>query len=239
MTDTETKPLDFTGEFFMPGKSGRRIEEDHLERYHFASKFVVGRTVLDIACGAGYAAPILVQAGAISYDGVDLNAQLINYDNQTYGANNIRYTIGNICTFDNGRQYDLITCFETIEHVPDYRSALQNLFRLLQPGGKLLISSPNRPITSPQAHTLNAKPSNAFHVQEFLPDELIRALQAVGFTVSPDDLYGQRQRTVHHFWLTRKITRLLKGNPDKITSASVQRVTSLTPRYFILIATKV
>ena len=45
--------LNFTGEYFIPGKSGERIEADHLERYRFACKYAKGKSVLDIACGVG------------------------------------------------------------------------------------------------------------------------------------------------------------------------------------------
>jgi hypothetical protein len=50
----EIAELVFTGEYFIPGKSGERIEADHLERYRFACRFAKGKSVLDLACGAGY-----------------------------------------------------------------------------------------------------------------------------------------------------------------------------------------
>jgi SAM-dependent methyltransferase len=235
---SEKATLEFTGEFFVPGKSGERIEADHTERYRFASTYAANRSVLDIACGAGYSAPLFIRAGAARYAGVDLNEKLIAYATETYGAENVRFAVGNICTFGSGASYDLIACFETIEHVSDYRAALQNLFVLLKPGGTLLISSPNRPVTSPKAKSLGDKPSNEFHVQEFIPSELISALQAAGFAVSPEGVYGQRPRRLHTSWLMRKIARLIRGNPDKTASAAVARVTELVPRYFIIVAKK-
>lgn len=233
----EHKPA-FTGEFFVPGQSGARIEADHMERYRFACGFAGGASVLDIACGAGYAAPMFISAGAVGYHGVDLNRDLVAYDNERYGGENVRYFCGDIRSFSEGRKYDLITCFETIEHVADYEAALNNLFQLLKPGGKLLISSPNRPVTSPAAQSLKDQPSNRFHVQEFLPDELTAALRAAGFAVAEGELYGQRQRHHYRSRVLRKLSRLIFGNPDKKRSAVVERVTNLTPRYFVLIAHK-
>ena len=55
----------FTGEYFVPGASGERIEADHMERYRFASRYAGEKAVLDIACGTGYAAPLFIEAGAI------------------------------------------------------------------------------------------------------------------------------------------------------------------------------
>ncbi len=161
--------LNFTGEYFIPGKSGDRIEADHLERYRFACKYAKGKSVLDIACGVGYSGPKFIEAGAVNYDGVDINENLIEYAKNNYSSESINYLVGDICKFSNNKMYDLITCYETIEHVKNYEDAIKNLHSLLKPGGLLLISSPNRTVTSPNALTLNDKPSNEFHTQEFIP----------------------------------------------------------------------
>ena len=52
----------FSGERFVPGNSGKRIAADHYERYRFACSYVKKKRVLDIACGSGYAATMLLDA---------------------------------------------------------------------------------------------------------------------------------------------------------------------------------
>lgn len=231
--------IEFTGEFFVPGKSGERIEADHMERYKFACSYAKGQSVLDIACGAGYAAPILIEAGARNYNGVDLNADLVKHASATYGSPEIHYTQGNICTFASSTKFDLITCFETIEHVPEFRPAIANLITLMRSGGVLLISSPNRPISSSKAKTLSDKPSNKFHTQEFTPAELLTELRSAGFVVDENNIFGQRQRPTYATTLQRKIARLLRGNPDKRTSPAVEPLKDrMAPRYFIVVARK-
>lgn len=231
--------IEFTGEFFVPGKSGERIEADHMERYKFACAYAKGQSVLDIACGAGYAAPLLMEAGAKNYNGVDLNPDLARHAAATYGSPEIHYTQGNICTFASSVQFDLITCFETIEHVPEFRPAISNLYTLVRSGGMLLISSPNRPISSPKARSLSDKPSNKFHTQEFTPAELLAELRSAGFVVDEKDVFGQRQRPTYTTTLQRKIARLFRGNPDKRTSPAVEPLRSgMSPRYFVVLARK-
>ncbi|MDZ7625500.1 MAG: class I SAM-dependent methyltransferase [Ignavibacteriaceae bacterium] len=78
--------LNFTGEYFIPGKSGERIEADHLERYHFACRYAKGKAVLDIACGVGYSDAMFIEAGAVSYDGVDINEKIIQYAKNNYSS---------------------------------------------------------------------------------------------------------------------------------------------------------
>jgi cyclopropane fatty-acyl-phospholipid synthase-like methyltransferase len=232
---TSDADLNFTGEFFVPEKSGERIEADHMERYYFACKYARGKNVLDIACGLGYAAPLFIRAGANSYEGVDLKDELIQHAERRYASTHASFYIGDIRTFDNGRKYDLITCFETIEHVRDYKIALANLFVLLVPGGSLFISSPNRPLTSPYARYLTDKPANEFHTQEFTPDELLRELSLVGFVEK--NLYGQRQRRVYRSRFIRKIAKIAFGDPDEKASATVTLMRKV-PRYFIVHASK-
>jgi len=238
MNDTEIS-IDFTGEFFVPGKSGERIEADHMERYRFACKFAQDKSILDIACGIGYSAPLFIKSGAVSYDGVDLNERLIKYANRTYGSDCINFFVGDICTYYNGKTYDMITCFETIEHVENYESALRNLYNLLNPDGVLFISSPNRPITSPRASSLYDKPANKFHKQEFTIEELLSSLRNSKFVTSRDDVYGQRQRRrVYPNKFIRKIVQFVFGDPNIKASPVITPVRDEVPKYFIIVAKK-
>ncbi len=232
------KDIEFTGEYFVPGKSGERIEADHIERYKFASRNVTGKTVLDVACGIGYAAPILIEAGAVRYEGVDLNQELFEYAIYRYGSELISFYVGDMCTFNPGKTYDVITCFEAIEHVENYQSAISNLYRLLKPGGTLMISSPNRLITSPGSMTISDKPSNKFHMQEFTPAELLNDLRTHGFITNEANVFGQRQRRLWSNRFVRKIVCAIYGDPDFKSSPEVAQVKNKTPRYFIIVATK-
>lgn len=234
--DNHTDELDFTGEFFIPGKAGNRIEADHFARYSFATNYAKGKSVLDIACGVGFAAPILIQAGASSYEGSDIQKNLVEYANKKYGKHGAEFFVSDITSLGISEKYDLITCFETIEHVRNYKSAISNLYKALKKGGILLISSPNRLITSPRCQHLSDKPSNEFHSQEFLPEELMIELKEAGFSTDRSRLYGQRQRP--HF-SNRLMHKLVKTfNPDLRASAEVTKIVWMEPRYFIVCATK-
>lgn len=237
MSDQQTPP-EFTGEYFVPGSTNDRIEADHRERYRFAMRHAKDKRVLDIACGIGYSAPMLLEAGAQHYHGVDINADLVEHARTTYGSDQAVYEVGDVCLFDPGTRFDLITCFETIEHVSEYKKAIDRLYHLLEPGGVLLISSPNRPITSPKSVSLTDPPKNKFHTQEFTPDELASILREQGFVVSDDAIFGQRLRTVFPFKLLNRIKKLVLGNPDSRTSPEVRAFAGKTPRYFVIRASK-
>jgi len=229
--------LEFTGEYFIPGETEDRIEADHVARYEFASQFVKGKSILDIACGVGYGATMLLEAGATKYKGADIQKELISYAKTTYGSDRATFSVTDITNLNINEQFDVITCFETIEHINQYRLAIDNLYQALRPNGTLLISSPNRPITSPGTTRIEDKPNNKFHTQEFTPAELIDLLQSSGFHINANEIYGQRQRLNSKNRYVRKILNIFK--PDTNTSPRVQKINKgKTPRYFVIIAIK-
>ena len=238
MNDYENQ-IKFTGEFLVPGQSGVRIEADHMERYRFACNYVRNKVVLDIACGFGYAGPLMIQSGAAKYEGVDINEQLIDNANSLYGTEHIKYYLGDICSYNQNKLFDIVTCFETIEHVSNFRSALLNINKLLRINGTLIISSPNRPVTSPNARYLSNRPSNPYHVQEFTIEELKNELISAGFSVKADNIFGQRNsflniRNIH----LKKFAQFIFGDPSIKSSPEVSKVYKKVPRYIVIVANK-
>lgn len=236
-----TEELQFTGEYMVPAKSGERIEADHLERYKFAARQVAGQRVLDIACGVGYASEIMIDAGAAQYTGVDIKPELVEYAQNTYGAENISFEEGNVCFWKGDAPYGVVCCFETIEHVADFRNAIANIFSALAPGGVLFISSPNRPVTTPAAKKLEDPPSNQYHTQEFTIPELRSELVCAGFEVHQDAAFGQRMRVQ---WFVRYTNAILRRlglpllDPDTTAPPDVTPVKWMSPRYFLITAYK-
>ena len=227
----------FTGEFFVSGQAPKRLEEDHLARYAFASRFVEGKRVLDIACGSGYGTRALLDAGASSVDGVDLSQDAIDFANDRFAGEGVNYRCDSIYTYEANTPYDVIISYETIEHVDDHQRALANLRRLLSDQGVLIISSPNRFITSPKADSMSDAPANPYHVLEFVKDEFIEAITSAGFNVSENEVYGQRLQPHIANKALRKLYRKT-FRPHLFKDPSVQPVGLKEPRYFIMIARK-
>jgi 2-polyprenyl-3-methyl-5-hydroxy-6-metoxy-1,4-benzoquinol methylase len=156
-------------ERFIPDEMGEgRVAAEHLCRYWWAAQFAPGRRVLDAGCGIGYGSNMLAEAGAAEVQGVDIAEPVIEAAAQGAGPGVI-FTTGDVAALDlDADTFDLVVCFEVIEHVEDTDAVLDELARVLAPGGLLLISSPNRD---------RYVPGNPHHRYEFLPDELKAALE--------------------------------------------------------------
>lgn len=155
---------------------------EHRSRYHFAARSVRGKLVVDIACGSGLGVEVLAEAGASHVVGVDLfepGLRALSIVPDAAGA----VGDGTRMPFRDGCA-EVITSFETLEHIEDDSTFVAELRRVLAPGGTLYLSTPNALFTSRLSG-----PRNPFHVREYEPDEL-RALLDASF--NEVTLLGQR-----------------------------------------------
>jgi ubiquinone/menaquinone biosynthesis C-methylase UbiE len=162
-----------------PGEMHGMCYLQHLGRYEFASQSAQGKDVLDVACGTGYGAPILVAAGVKSYRGVDISAKAIGIAESRYKVSpKISFMLGDACRLDGIKDgsIDVVISFETIEHLKDPRRFLAGLRRVLAPGGALIVSTPNRAVRDPGGD-LSSTPANPFHLREWNTSEFTRLLR--------------------------------------------------------------
>ncbi len=230
-----------TGEQVVLGESSPRTAEEHTARYAFAVPYVAGKRVLDIACGSGYGAGMLREAGASSVDGVDISEETIAFAKRTYGAPHITFTCASVSdALFPDHSFDVITSFETIEHLDDsIREAyLKNLRRWLVPGGLLLLSTPNKVVTSPFTN----KPLNQFHILEYRLRDLRAELEPY---FSIESVFGQRLvRKLVTIYVVRRFIRVIEillrrrfALYDTPTGPDVVPYDARTfePRFFVLL----
>jgi SAM-dependent methyltransferase len=163
--------LENTGERMMPESSDRDTFWEHVHRYAFACRFVTGKRVLDVACGEGYGAAALQRAGAAQVIGVDVSDAACTHASEKYGIDARVGSAEQIPLPDSS--VDVVVSFETIEHVPAPGRFLDECARVLAPGGRLIISTPNKNV-----YSAPGRPRNPFHCSEMSEEEFLSALRS-------------------------------------------------------------
>ena len=146
---------------------------EHAARYTFALPFVEGKNVLDIACGTGYGIG-LMQAKASFVTGVDVDIDAARQASNEC-TENTAVLLGNGVGLPFADDtFDVVTSFETLEHLHERGAFIAELYRVVRPNGMLLLSTPNANYTQP----IDGKPLNQFHVHEYTCEELRGELSA-------------------------------------------------------------
>ena len=155
---------------------------------------LAGTKVLDVGCGGGLLSEAMQQRGA-SVTGIDLTEELIEVARLHAlgsGLEAIDYRVQSAESMAAAQpgEFDLVTCMEMLEHVPDPESVLEACATLLRPGGKLVLSTLNR---TPKAfalgivaaeYVLGIVPKGTHRYAQFIkPAEIARVLRRLGFTV--------------------------------------------------------
>ncbi len=104
-----------------------------------------GQMVLDAGCGRGFYVKVLDKLGLrLKIFGVDLNEKYLKVGRQICGSAVHLLRADIVALPFESRSFDRIIASEILEHIPDDNKALAELFRVLKPGGKMLLSVPNR-----------------------------------------------------------------------------------------------
>ena len=150
------------------------------------AKPLAGRSALDVGCGAGLLCEPLARLGA-NVTGVDAAPENIAAAKAHAAGSglDVDYRAGELASLGLGK-FDLVTCLEVIEHVADKPAFVAQLASRLAPGGLMVLSTPNRTISSrllmvDAAETLGAIPKGTHHWNDFVtPEELADLLAEAG-----------------------------------------------------------
>jgi len=182
--DMASRWWDLKGEF----KPLHQINPLRLNYVLSKANGLFGKMVLDVGCGGGILSESMAKQGA-NVTGLDMGkdplevARLHALETRTE-LNYIQSTVEEHAALYPNR-YDVITCMEMLEHVPDPLSVIQACETLVKPGGHVFFSTLNRNVKSylfaiiGAEHILKIVPKGTHHHKKFIkPSELLTMIDA-------------------------------------------------------------
>ena len=143
-------------------KSDNYVFQRSVLAYHRAAELVEG-DILEIGTGMGYGVEIIAPK-ATRYISIDkeLPAQINQLENVEYYDMEVPPIGFENCSFD------AVVSFQVIEHIEEDIACVREVARVLRPGGRFIVSTPNAPMSLTR---------NPWHVREYNADELRNLLE--------------------------------------------------------------
>ncbi|MGE0350016.1 bifunctional 2-polyprenyl-6-hydroxyphenol methylase/3-demethylubiquinol 3-O-methyltransferase UbiG [Hydrogenophaga sp.] len=153
-----------------------------------------GKKVLDVGCGGGILSDSMARKGA-QVLGIDLSTKALRVAQLhalEAGTSNVRYEEGSAeaMALEQPGEFDVVTCMEMLEHVPDPASVVRACSTLVKPGGWVFLSTLNR---NPKSflfailgaeYVLQLLPKGTHEYAKFIrPSELASHCRAAGLNL--------------------------------------------------------
>ena len=183
-----------------------------------------GKTVVDIGCGGGILSESMAASGA-NVTGIDLSEKALKVAKlhllESGQQVDYRRITAESLAEEKPQHYDIVTCMEMLEHVPDPSSIIRACSELVKPGGKVFFSTINR---NPKSfafaivgaeYILNMLPKGTHEYAKFIrPSELGQAIREAGLVLN--DITGMTYNP---------ITKKYRLNPNDVDVNYLMHVT--------------
>ena len=151
--------------------------------------------------------------------GVDIDSNAIKHASNTYIRRNLQYKVGSITdiSIEGNKIFEVIVCFDAIEHIEDQNKFLEEVKRLLAPEGLFIVSTPNR-----WAYSNAPRYENPVHVHGLYFDE---------FKALLEKYFGQVKFLGHNVYCNSNIWPLL----SEAKTSVVEYVVESNAREFVFV----
>jgi 2-polyprenyl-6-hydroxyphenyl methylase/3-demethylubiquinone-9 3-methyltransferase len=173
----------------------RTLHDINPLRLEFIQRYttLAGKRAVDVGCGGGILTEALAHQGADAL-GIDLSEDLVDVADlhglETGATANYQKISAEALADQDSAGFDLVTCMEMLEHVPDPGAIIAACAKLVKPGGKVFFSTLNR---QPKAyllaivaaeHVLQMLPKGTHDYKTFIkPSELCKVARSAGLAL--------------------------------------------------------
>jgi len=162
--------------------SDNPIHQRLLKAYYLSQEHISGN-VLEVGCGEGRGVELLAPM-ADNFVGIDKIHLVIEHLQKKFPEVDFRQLVIPPFTGLNDNEFDVVVSFQVIEHIKDDLEYLREIYRVLKPGGKALITTPNIKMSLSR---------NPWHIREYTATELSDLAKRVFPKVEMNGVTGNKK----------------------------------------------
>ncbi len=167
--------------------SDNPIHQRLLKAYIAAKPWIAGR-LLEVGCGEGRGVDTLLPL-AEDYLGIDKIGEVIENLEKKYPKTNFEQAVIPPFSTIKDSSFNTVVSFQVIEHIQDDKLFLEEIYRVLKPGGIAIISTPNI------NYTLSRNP---WHIREYKPEQLTSLCNEIFDQVESRGIGGNKKVWAYH-----------------------------------------
>lgn len=194
----------FTGERIHADDEDFRLDVgQHLAAYNACLPFVTGKVVLDAGCGDARATSRLARSARLVI-GMDNSWEAVRGGPGDH-PRNLLLSCGDVRALAfRDASFDVVCCFQVLEHLPAPVAFLEDVTRVLRAGGLLVLTTPNR---------LTSFSENPYHVKEYRGEELLRLVEPLFSSVEILGVFGNERVRMLQSARRRRVRAILGLDP--------------------------
>ncbi len=179
--------------------SDNPIHQRLLKAYYLAEPYIHG-SLLELGCGEGRGVEILAPK-CDEYLGLDKISEIISTLKIQFPHLQFEESVFPPFRSLNDNVYDVIVSFQVIEHIKDDGEFLKEIYRVLKPGGKVIITTPNIKKTLTR---------NPWHIREYTPDQLFDLTNSIFDKVEMKGITGSKKLWEYYEQNKKSVERITR-----------------------------
>ncbi len=222
--------LENVGDMALKRRARRIIEELELKS---------GDSILDAGCGDGFYLHLLSELGKFKLTGIDFDKNaLASAKNNLSGITGITIFHGSVMDLPfKSNSFNKVILTEVAEHLPDDLKGLKEIYRVLKPGGILVVTVPNHnypflwdPVNKVLELTTGKHIKSGFwaglwnqHIRLYYPDEIISKIKKAGFKIEKSENVTHYSLPFNHHLLNFAARMLYGGSMNPSLAKEVSK----------------
>lgn len=162
--------------------SDNPIHQRLIKAYYLSLDYIKG-DVLEVGCGEGRGVDLILPK-AKSFTGIDKIQEVVDNLKTKYPKGNFQQMVIPPFASLPDNHYDVVVSFQVIEHIKDDLGYLNEIYRVLKPGGKALITTPNIKMSLSR---------NPWHIREYTANELSELAKRIFANVEMKGVAGNEK----------------------------------------------